>query len=367
MNQEVNKISNQFSKTLKLVDEKFIKSGKLEWRQIRRTPQFWKQKLNYPGNSYTSDEEFNAMESQFKAQEIHLKELLEELKDFAKTTLELLKGSELVAHGFQDIIDPYSNFKNSADTIDEAYNSWTRISTYKHHIQSINFASQINSFINNDYKKLEEVGCISKLVSKKINSRHVFLLDYDKLYNEYEVLCEKQERNELSLKQSNSIYSIKRKLDDSKVKYESINACLKSNLPKFLYNVQEVINVLQIKFQVLNDDFFRLLVANLQMVQSIEDISTITFCFKERNEPLFSEIEQLSIITINHAVDYSKSVPEADLGFCYALYDFNGVEPGDLSFKRGNRIRILERTGSWWVGEIMGQHGSFPANYVKLE
>lgn len=367
MNQEINKISNQLSKTLKLVDDRLLKSNKLEWRQIRRAPQFLKQKINYAGNSYTIDEEFNTLESQFKTHELSLQKLQDELRAFATACLETLKWSELVAQSFQDLDDPYSNFKNSANTIDEAYDAWTRTSKYKHLIQSIKFASKMNSFMSMEFKKLEDVGSISKLVSKKIGTRLVFLLDYDKLYNEHEMLCEKKERGELSLKQSNSIYSIKRKLDESKIKYESINSILKLSLPKFLHYVKEVINVIEIKFQFLNYEFYQLIVEKLKKVQLVEETSGIMSQFKERNEPLFTKIEQLSIITFSHPVDYTKPIPEADLGFCYALYDFNGVEPGDLSFKKGNRIKILERTGDWWVGVINGQQGPFPSNYVKLE
>ncbi|KAI9659439.1 MAG: hypothetical protein M1821_001697 [Bathelium mastoideum] len=52
-----------------------------------------------------------------------------------------------------------------------------------------------------------------------------------------------------------------------------------------------------------------------------------------------------------------------------ALYDFDGGAEGDLTFSVGDRIRIVERTEStedWWEGELRGQQGAFPANYVKV-
>jgi len=51
-----------------------------------------------------------------------------------------------------------------------------------------------------------------------------------------------------------------------------------------------------------------------------------------------------------------------------ALYDFNGENAGDLSFKEGDRIKVIKKTGSdvdWWDGELRGAKGSFPANYCK--
>lgn len=51
-----------------------------------------------------------------------------------------------------------------------------------------------------------------------------------------------------------------------------------------------------------------------------------------------------------------------------ALYDFAGQSAGDLAFREGDRIRVLQKTDStddWWEGELRGVKGSFPANYVQ--
>lgn len=51
-----------------------------------------------------------------------------------------------------------------------------------------------------------------------------------------------------------------------------------------------------------------------------------------------------------------------------ALYDFGGQSAGDLAFREGDRIRVLQKTDStddWWEGELRGVKGSFPANYVQ--
>ncbi|KAL7276524.1 hypothetical protein RUND412_000483 [Rhizina undulata] len=53
-----------------------------------------------------------------------------------------------------------------------------------------------------------------------------------------------------------------------------------------------------------------------------------------------------------------------------ALYDFEGEKEGDLRFVEGERIKVLVMTASkdeWWVGEIGGRKGAFPANYCELE
>ncbi|KAH7408795.1 hypothetical protein DE146DRAFT_388532 [Phaeosphaeria sp. MPI-PUGE-AT-0046c] len=51
-----------------------------------------------------------------------------------------------------------------------------------------------------------------------------------------------------------------------------------------------------------------------------------------------------------------------------AMYDFDSHTAGDLSFREGDRIRVVKKTESsqdWWEGEFGGVKGSFPANYCK--
>lgn len=55
--------------------------------------------------------------------------------------------------------------------------------------------------------------------------------------------------------------------------------------------------------------------------------------------------------------------------FAVALYPFDGQGAGDLSFREGDRIKVIKKTDStddWWEGELHGKKGSFPANYCKL-
>lgn len=54
--------------------------------------------------------------------------------------------------------------------------------------------------------------------------------------------------------------------------------------------------------------------------------------------------------------------------YVIAQYDFAGQGAGDLSFREGDRIKIIKKTQTdqdWWTGELAGVKGSFPANYCK--
>lgn len=51
-----------------------------------------------------------------------------------------------------------------------------------------------------------------------------------------------------------------------------------------------------------------------------------------------------------------------------AMYEFAGQGQGDLVFKEGDRIKVVQKTNStddWWEGELRGVQGSFPANYCQ--
>lgn len=51
-----------------------------------------------------------------------------------------------------------------------------------------------------------------------------------------------------------------------------------------------------------------------------------------------------------------------------AVHPFTGQQPGDLSFVPGDRITVITQTDSqydWWEGELRGQVGIFPANFVS--
>lgn len=49
-----------------------------------------------------------------------------------------------------------------------------------------------------------------------------------------------------------------------------------------------------------------------------------------------------------------------------ALFDFVPTENGELAFKKGDIIAVLESVyKDWWKGSLRGQTGIFPLNYVE--
>ena len=55
--------------------------------------------------------------------------------------------------------------------------------------------------------------------------------------------------------------------------------------------------------------------------------------------------------------------------YVVALYDFEAQADGDLSFRAGDRIEVVEKTASsedWWTGKLNGIQGVFPGRYLLL-
>ncbi|KAK9370008.1 hypothetical protein V1509DRAFT_618258 [Lipomyces kononenkoae] len=68
--------------------------------------------------------------------------------------------------------------------------------------------------------------------------------------------------------------------------------------------------------------------------------------------------------------DYEDAPPRRPRGTqAVALYTFDGEQDGDLGFRKGDIITIVQKSGSqddWWTGRREGREGIFPANYVEL-
>ncbi|NXG79961.1 HCK kinase, partial [Baryphthengus martii] len=49
-----------------------------------------------------------------------------------------------------------------------------------------------------------------------------------------------------------------------------------------------------------------------------------------------------------------------------ALYDYEAMHVGDLSFQKGERLKVLEESGEWWKARslVTGREGFIPSNYV---
>jgi hypothetical protein len=55
-------------------------------------------------------------------------------------------------------------------------------------------------------------------------------------------------------------------------------------------------------------------------------------------------------------------------GTAVALFDYTGNTEGQLSFSKDDKITVLGKTeNGWWRGELKGKVGHFPGSYVREE
>ncbi|KAI8880255.1 BAR-domain-containing protein [Backusella circina FSU 941] len=62
-----------------------------------------------------------------------------------------------------------------------------------------------------------------------------------------------------------------------------------------------------------------------------------------------------------------RSIANKPTTYVTAIYDYTAQAEGDLTFKRDDRIELIERTedeNDWWTGRLNGVTGVFPGNYV---
>ncbi|PFH54751.1 hypothetical protein AMATHDRAFT_38017 [Amanita thiersii Skay4041] len=76
----------------------------------------------------------------------------------------------------------------------------------------------------------------------------------------------------------------------------------------------------------------------------------------------------LSMLSGRHAPAVNSAAKEG-VAQAVALYNFQAVEPGDMSFFKGEVIiitQMTDKTDDWWTGKIGDRKGLFPANFVEV-
>ncbi|EMG49697.1 hypothetical protein G210_5468 [Candida maltosa Xu316] len=323
-----------------------------------------KHKIKLAGGSYTVDEEFNDLEKEVTNMDSQIKKLMKYIKMFVEATSQTLNNSVVVAETFQNLIDPYCNLKYDSHVLQGAFDIWNEISSYKHIMKQVNVDTEMRDLTEVLVKKLEEYSSLLKNVFKQISARQMALLDLDKVLTDHENLLLKQEQAELTLIQSNSLYSLKRKLDDNSVKYNKINSLLKKELPIFIKLGKNLIGNVQVGV------YYCHLVCVYELSSKLgeryplqQDVKAIIRHFLRKNEPVAHKFEQSSLISSSPEMNPTKEKTV----YCRALYNFDGIEKTDLSIKTNDKIKLLEYDGDWWTGELNGEIGVFPSNYVQLE
>ncbi|KAG7832427.1 hypothetical protein KL943_005085 [Ogataea angusta] len=234
----------------------------------------------------------------------------------------------------------------------------------------------------------ERVGAHLKKVSKQIKNankaikeRHYASMDYEKYQQEVRKLADKPE---LSLKEHKRKFEVQKRLDEAKLKYDLLNNKLKMELPLFMLIIKQIMSQVFVMTYFATFTIFHNLYGtcaslssefkiDLETLQYDTDLENMRRAFAAAQEHVVDLIEQLSVVNF-HQISLNKlqmKVLEttAPAETCVAMYNFDASQPDDLSFREGDRIKILDRSNpGWWRGMKLtdGTTGIFPYNYVRL-
>lgn len=142
-------------------------------------------------------------------------------------------------------------------------------------------------------------------------------------------------------------------------RYKSNMACLFANIPS-----------LHIPLMTLLDfKGFRILA-----VADIPLTNQLVYGWDNEKKKFVSDKESTKAITeLSSVLNLSThfvALKGGKYGFGQAIakFDYKADQKGDLSFNMGDTFEIMDRSDpdGWWTGELNGNLGTFPSNYVDV-
>ncbi|KAG7803817.1 hypothetical protein KL944_000686 [Ogataea haglerorum] len=210
---------------------------------------------------------------------------------------------------------------------------------------------------------LKKVSKQIKNANKAIKERHYASMDYEKYQQEARKLADKPE---LSLKEHKRKFEVQKRLDEAKLKYDLLNNKLKMELPLFMLIIKQIMSQVFVMTYFATFTTFHNLYGtcaslssefkiDLEALQYDTDMENMRRSFAAAQEHAVDSIEQLSVVNF-HQISLNKlqmKVLEttAPTETCVAMFSFDASQPDDLSFREGDRIKILDRSNpGWWRG-----------------
>ncbi|KAJ3321107.1 hypothetical protein HDV06_004560 [Boothiomyces sp. JEL0866] len=353
----------------------------------------------------TVDEDYNILEEQFKNLEIFAGKLAENTKTFKDSLSLMLAHQASLADKFCEVYNPI--------TADGSTNLIEHTPTN----EFANAMKNARDTLQTELGELErqvvlptgEYISLIKHIKKLMEKRQRKLLDYDRHQDSLKKLREKQSR---TVADEKKLSQLETAFDQASRDFNSINNQLKQDLAIFLslrkdfidpcllifYNYQiRVYQTLYTIFYQVGNAQFDLSTTPLSGYQDVADEVanmigqlTITKAIARRDStsldiappPPYKDTPVIrasydgperTTTTTSVAPRLSLDAPRPELGiiapkdYVIALYDFEAQAPGDLSFKKDDKIEVLDRkedANDWWVGKINNRTGQFPGNYV---
>ncbi|OCL06183.1 hypothetical protein AOQ84DRAFT_82415 [Glonium stellatum] len=104
----------------------------------------------------------------------------------------------------------------------------------------------------------------------------------------------------------------------------------------------------------------------MALALSIRDKAPAAPSAAKSNQPTAAGASSASQPTQQQPQPVPSGTTAATVSRVRALFDFQPSEPGELQFRKGDIIAVLESVyKDWWKGSLRGQTGIFPLNYVE--
>lgn len=104
----------------------------------------------------------------------------------------------------------------------------------------------------------------------------------------------------------------------------------------------------------------------VQHFKVLRDTSGKFFLWVVKFNSLNELVEYHRSASVSRSQDIKLKDMQPEEFLVQAMYDFTPQEAGELEFRRGNIITVIDKTDdNWWEGEIGNRRGYFPATYVS--
>ncbi|XP_022664229.1 protein enhancer of sevenless 2B isoform X2 [Varroa destructor] len=104
----------------------------------------------------------------------------------------------------------------------------------------------------------------------------------------------------------------------------------------------------------------------VQHFKVLRDTKGMFFLWVVKFPSLNELVEYHRSASVSRSQDIKLKDMHPDECLVRAMYDFTPQEAGELEFRRGEIINVIDRSDSnWWEGEIGNRRGYFPATYVN--
>ncbi|KAI7897588.1 uncharacterized protein BX663DRAFT_444772 [Cokeromyces recurvatus] len=273
---------------------------------------------------------------------------------------------------------------------------------------------------------LSDLQELVKHIQKTITKRNHKLIDYDR-YRLH--LAKLQAKTEKTLNEEKSLLKVQAQHEIATQDYEYLNNLLKEQLPDFLILLKTLMESIFQSLYQLQEQIYRMIYARCDELVRANETHFVTYAMSVdegyqwkksqfdtpteiQNMDIFksggklslqeraslkqqkiygqhpsslkpsydikqpSNIQQQSAVTpitvpipVAHTSVINKSVSSSSIQYVLALYDYEAQAEGDLSFKKDDKIELIQRTSDtndWWTGKLKGIIGIFPGTYVSI-